>query len=363
MLTDRGLATIVVSTIFPILAIIAFGLRIYARRIKAHAFHLDDYLCLVATIVTVASCIPYIIGAAIGGIGKHITDLSNDELTRFGKVMKTLRKLLNDQVRYLPPPKILFALQFTYLAASSLTKISILIFYKRVFYTARFALAANILIVHVSLWFMAFFIATLFQALPISYNWNLTVTATYVINEYAMYTAAGAIEIVLDIATLCLPIPVIWILKISTQKKWIVSGVFLLGGFTCLTSIIRLHYLIAYLSPAAQASEDFTYDLANIIIWSAIEPCFGIVCACLPTLGPVFRGRSTESLVGSLRRVTGMFGGGSGGSSGSGKSGSAGAVTKESGFSSRSESLKDVSELVGGGGRVGDCEKAFGALS
>ena len=50
MLTDRGLATIVVSTIFPILAIIAFGLRIYARRIKAHAFHLDDYLCLVATV-------------------------------------------------------------------------------------------------------------------------------------------------------------------------------------------------------------------------------------------------------------------------------------------------------------------------
>ena len=50
MLTDRASATIVVSTVFPTLAAFAFGLRIYARRIKAHAFHLDDYICLVATV-------------------------------------------------------------------------------------------------------------------------------------------------------------------------------------------------------------------------------------------------------------------------------------------------------------------------
>lgn len=66
--------------------------------------------------------------------------------------------------------------------------------------------------------------------MPLSYNWDLTVTATYVINEYAMYTAAGAIEMFLDIATLCLPIPVIWGLKISTSRKRVVSCVFLLGG-------------------------------------------------------------------------------------------------------------------------------------
>lgn len=77
---------------------------------------------------------------------------------------------------------------------------------------------------------------------------------------------------------------------------------------TCITSIVRLYYLVQYLSPAAQASEDFTYDLANIIIWSAIEPCFGIICACLPTLGPIFRGRSPESLIG---RLSGLFNGGS----------------------------------------------------
>lgn len=41
---------------------------------------------------------------------------------------------------------------------------------------------------------------------------------------------------------------------------------------------------------------------ADILIWSSIEPCTSIFCACLPTLGPLFRGgRTPESLVNSVR--------------------------------------------------------------
>ncbi|KAG7005494.1 hypothetical protein G7Y79_00019g046740 [Physcia stellaris] len=45
--------------------------------------------------------------------------------------------------------------------------------------------------------------------------------------------------------------------------------------------------------------EDDTY---NIFIWTVIEPCMGVICACLPTLGPLFQGgHSLETMIGTLR--------------------------------------------------------------
>ena len=41
-------------------------------------------------------------------------------------------------------------------------------------------------------------------------------------------------------------------------------------------------------------------SIANIILWSAIEPCVGIICACLPTLGPIFQRRTLRAIVKSV---------------------------------------------------------------
>ena len=43
-------------------------------------------------------------------------------------------------------------------------------------------------------------------------------------------------------------------------------------------------------------------DTYGIFIWTGIEPCLGVICACLPCLGPLFReGGSTKSLFASAR--------------------------------------------------------------
>lgn len=70
----------------------------------------------------------------------------------------------------------------------------------------------------------------------------------------------------------------------------------------CIASIIRIQYLVR-----VEESIDFTckFYLQNLqnqillkyrldtevesLIWSVIEPCTGIVCACLSTLRPLFR--------------------------------------------------------------------------
>ena len=58
MLSTRAKALVVVSIIFPILALIAVGLRLYARRIKSLALKADDYVILVALVDMTSSCGP-----------------------------------------------------------------------------------------------------------------------------------------------------------------------------------------------------------------------------------------------------------------------------------------------------------------
>ena len=72
--------------------------------------------------------------------------------------------------------------------------------------------------------------------------------------------------------------------------------------FTCTPPCLRLRVLIG--DPADLILEDDTYD---IFIWTVIEPCMGVVCACLPTLGPLFQGsHSVESFIGSIRSYLGI---------------------------------------------------------
>jgi len=42
--------------------------------------------------------------------------------------------------------------------------------------------------------------------------------------------------------------------------------------------------------------------VVNNLVWMAIEPCASIIAACLPTLGPLFKGkRSLGSIIRSIR--------------------------------------------------------------
>ena len=44
-------------------------------------------------------------------------------------------------------------------------------------------------------------------------------------------------------------------------------------------------------------------EAAPLFYWTVPECCLSVVCACLPTLRPVFRGWSAESIFGTMRNV------------------------------------------------------------
>ncbi|KAL8660248.1 MAG: hypothetical protein Q9202_006740 [Teloschistes flavicans] len=125
-----------------------------------------------------------------------------------------------------------------------------------------------------------------FQCTPVKFLWDFTVPGGHCINFSAFARFTGVMNVVTDVLILSLPIPIVWSLHLERSKKIGVCALFLLGGFVCVTSIVRLYYLEAVDSGHGV---DPTWENVNAAIWSCVEPCIGIVCACLPVMGPLLR--------------------------------------------------------------------------
>ncbi|KUI67161.1 hypothetical protein VM1G_02887 [Cytospora mali] len=189
----------------------------------------------------------------------------------------------------------MYASEVIYVPALMTTKISILLLYRRIFPSHRF----NIVLWCVGGFVLAFAITAtflqVFQCTPVEAIWYTNLDRRCV-DISADYIAMGTINIITDVVILCLPIPQLLRLQMSRTQKAQLMGMFLLGGFVCVVSIIRLTYL------SIVGLSDATWNDAFTALWSIVETCMAIVCACLPTLRPLFdriRSPPTSALTGS----------------------------------------------------------------
>ncbi|KAJ5645745.1 hypothetical protein N7507_011756 [Penicillium longicatenatum] len=157
-------------------------------------------------------------------------------------------------------------------------------FYRRIFGSSGSYWICTIL---ASGWTMGSMIALLTCPTPVSYFWSEVSDPSggrYRYDFYNYYLGNAASNVVTDFLILLVPLPVIWRLKMRFTQKIMVSGVLLLGIFVCAISIVRLHY-ITFL----RNSIDLTWTISSVYVWSTLEPCIAIICACLPALQPVIQ--------------------------------------------------------------------------
>lgn len=120
----------------------------------------------------------------------------------------------------------MFVLQFWYILALGLVKLSILCLYGRLFSAGRYPVAIKVFLVLTSAWLVSFVFATFFQVWPLSCNWvNCTPTTNYTV----MYVCLSVTDVLLDIAILCIPTSFIRTLHISKGQKISLVGIFGLG--------------------------------------------------------------------------------------------------------------------------------------
>ncbi|KAH8907340.1 hypothetical protein BR93DRAFT_951515 [Coniochaeta sp. PMI_546] len=193
--------------------------------------------------------------------------------------------------------KLFFIAESMYLAIITLTKISIVLFYLRIFPSPGFRVACYIVMIWVSISGMVFLVIQICQCIPISYSWegwkgNYGPHTCVEINTLA-FTAAG-FSIAQDVAILLLPLPLLARLQISRRSKIEVMVMFSLGIFIVMTSCIRLRSIVYF-----ARSSNPTWDYTDALIWTGLEAAVSIIVVSLPAIR-VLVTRISPSLIASI---------------------------------------------------------------
>ncbi|OMP82494.1 hypothetical protein BK809_0006804 [Diplodia seriata] len=168
-----------------------------------------------------------------------------------------------------------------YLSALPLLKISILLFYLRIFPEKGFRRAVFVTIGLCIGYCIAFVLVSVFQCRPIRYAWlqwddEHEGTCN---NINAQGWSSAAINVILDIIVIILPLPQLWELQLNKRKKFLLLLMFSVGFFVTIVSILRLQVLIQFGS-----TQNLTWDYTAVGYWSTIEIHVGIICACMPAI-------------------------------------------------------------------------------
>ena len=196
--------------------------------------------------------------------------------------------------------KFLYIYEVFYTAAVAVTKVSILLFYWRIFKTPGFKITLITITTVLTGWLIGVMLAGILGCEPIHSFWDFS--PGHCINLYHYFLGSGIPNIVLNFLVLFLPLPLVWTLQIPRSQKIALTGIFLLGGLyvspkpssygacitktfpsVCIVSIIRLVVLMRV------RQIDITWSYVNAAIWTACEPTIGIASSCLPIMWPLIK--------------------------------------------------------------------------
>ncbi|KAL8723938.1 MAG: hypothetical protein Q9166_008214 [cf. Caloplaca sp. 2 TL-2023] len=190
-----------VSAAFIVLEILFVVLREIARRKTSSEYGWDDYLIVPALVTNIGMCIQSIVMARIANVGRHFTVALKLNPDTLGIWIKCV-----------------YALEWIYLPAVALPKLSLLSLYLRIFVKKTFRQATYVLMVLIICNWIAFILASTFQCSPVTYQWNKKIRGGHCFNVQLFYRMVNVPNIATDAAMLVLPIPMI-LSKLSRSLK------------------------------------------------------------------------------------------------------------------------------------------------
>ncbi|OGM45778.1 hypothetical protein ABOM_005481 [Aspergillus bombycis] len=291
---------LVVAILFPILATLAVAVRIWSNISKAKRLFADDCVIIVALLCAWGVPIDVYVAAGLGGVGES-----------------TLPPL--DAARVFL--RALWIEIFPLIASLVLVKVSILLYYRRIFVTRWFQIAVWVYIAILLAWGIACLVAQALAGNPVTAAFNPLADNPLRYNYSHFSIVVTAMSMCFDVIVLCFPIPVIHRLMMSTRQKVQLAGIFWLGIFCCIASIIRFYYVYTEVYESTSSTGTNRYAAVTPgITWGTIEPSTSVIAACLPTYGHLFSAsrnisswaRSLWSHVAKRNTVSGDHSSGSG---------------------------------------------------
>ncbi|KAL4902753.1 hypothetical protein BDW74DRAFT_157519 [Aspergillus multicolor] len=269
-----------VSIAIAVVQIIVVPARFYTRYTQRLACTLDDYLIIPALVASLGQSALYIVLLKIAGLGYHFEYVQQTP----EKLVALQKGLLANQI-----------LDFPFIVTPA--KLSILLFYVRIFPTRSFRTLSYAMGFLVLAHGIGVLFAAIFQCSPIQYIWDKSIPGGSCFNQQAFYRYVSPPNIATDAAILVMPMPLVWGLQTRWTQKLALTGVFMLGGLGLVTSILRM---VIFFQESALT--DPTWTSVNLGIWTVLEGGIIIVAACLPSIWPLL----VRFLPGKMRGVQRM---------------------------------------------------------
>ncbi|KAK5652250.1 hypothetical protein OQA88_10747 [Cercophora sp. LCS_1] len=290
---DRTLWVKIPVLVLGPLTIIFFAIRTWARHTMS-GLGLEDWVLAAAFVFAIVTNALFL-AMINSGFGFHADSLDPEDRSL------TLRMF--------------WVAQMTYKISLQATKVSLLLFYVRIFHhISWFKKVSYVFITFLLVYLFATTVVSLVQCQPIATAWDSSRTGKC-IDLISFFVFNGSFAVVTDIIVLILPLPLVWGLQLPLGQKLALVPVFGIGIFIVTVSAVRLYALIA--TPPL----DKTYDLEGTL-WTIIEFNLAIVCASLPSVRillakvfpRIFRGsslaryRSGEPRSGAVAAAGGSWG-------------------------------------------------------
>ncbi|CAN8102311.1 unnamed protein product [Discula destructiva] len=265
-------AHLIVDCVLALLNWVAVALRIRARQISGVGLGWDDYLIIAALPQGVAMLAMQGMYTQLG-VGYPLPE-----------VQQNIFMILRILVGYV----------FVFATWTLTIKLSVLLFYNRIFVNRTMKMATKFTMIFIGLWSVGNIMQIFLICRPFAASYDPTVPGTCG-NQKASFIAIGAFNAITDVTILVLPIHTIWSLKTKTGTKLSLLAVFCIGIVTTVVSIIRI-FTMNSLDLASNLTGTMTYA----VFLSVFEPSLGTLCVSLPMLGPIYhryirRGQPTKN--------------------------------------------------------------------
>ncbi|KZM21875.1 hypothetical protein ST47_g6996 [Ascochyta rabiei] len=255
------------------MAVLFVLLRVYVRAVLLKTFGIDDWIMVLAAILSTA-CFSLFVTLTRNGVGRHAefyTYVRPDLLTVFFQV----------------------AWWYAWLVVVAYTsiKISIACFLLRLANHRRhWRWVLYTTIVLLLLFTVGSVLSLILQCTPVRAAWDFSLRAPFgdaVCYSPTTYRNTGVFNSVFNLFTdlllALLPIPMVWKLQTNVKTRISLCVVLGLGLFSaCATAVYKIPLQYRFFS-----EKDFSGKAAWYYIWQQIEMNVGIMAACLPTLKPL----------------------------------------------------------------------------
>ncbi|KAL2870597.1 uncharacterized protein BJX67DRAFT_242730 [Aspergillus lucknowensis] len=262
--TSCGTKFIIVHGVFLPIAFAALMIRVWTRTFIARGFRWDDWFMILSFLCSCALS-AVTLDMLRWGLGVHMWDvLATDVSPSFLK--------LN------------LVAAIIYCAGTGFLKVSVLLFYTRIFPSRNFHNAVWVLVSIAAGYNIASVLANIFSCNPIAKSWDLSITHGTCMDRPVFYFANAALGIFTDFATVLVPVPWLRKLQMPLRQKIAVACILATGCFVGVVSCIRLSSLYTL-----QNSDDLTWTTTNALLWCIIELNLGITGGCVTAMRPFVR--------------------------------------------------------------------------